>query len=384
MITFKVLFWLSAFLIFYAYIGYPFILWVLSSFAAYKSKRYADVGLPKASLLISAYNEEDIIEEKILNSLSLNYPKALLEIIVVSDGSDDRTNTIAKKYEDQGLILKYFEGRIGKTACLNRVVPFTKGDIVVFSDANSKYDKDAVRNLVAPFVDNKIGFVSGYTKYFSREDDESSVPIGIYSKIEKITKKLESKIGSCVGADGAIFAIRKYLYKPLQDVDINDFVIPLNIIRQGFKGILEEKAFCVEKTAGNSKREFKRQMRITNRTIRAIFNNLDLLNPFKYGFFSFELLSHKISKFITPFFMLILFLSNLVLINDGLEYGLAFLGQSTFVMLAWLGYNDKGYKVLSKLSSMCCTFVIINLAILKGWFQFFRGKTHTTWSPVKR
>ncbi len=380
----KTLFWLSAAFVLYAYVGYPVVLWLLSSIIPSRARDSSQTFLPKISLLISAYNEEAVIEDKIINSLSINYPIDLLEIMIVSDGSDDMTNAIVKKYENRGVLLKHFEGRIGKTACLNRAVAVAQGDIIVFSDANSMYYKDAIKHLVSNFTDDRIGFVTGYTRYVKKDADEIGSSIGIYAKLEKLTKTWESKISSCVGADGAIFAIRKNLYCPLSDVDINDFVIPLNIIKQGFKGVLEENAYCVEKTAGNPKGEFRRQTRITNRTLRAIYNNASLLNPFRYGFFSFALFSHKISKFLTPFFLLALACCNVVLLNNGTTYRLMLLAQSICYLFAWLGYSGKGLKVLSGLNSLCYTFVAMNAAILVGWVQFARGRTYTTWSPVKR
>jgi cellulose synthase/poly-beta-1,6-N-acetylglucosamine synthase-like glycosyltransferase len=380
----KSLYWISACFIVYAYAGYPVVIWLLSLLVPDKSRDYSKPFLPKVTLLISAYNEAPVIEDKIINSLSIHYPKELLEIMVVSDGSDDGTNESVGKYEKQGVVLKYYEGRIGKTACLNHAVAAAQGEILIFSDANSLYDKNAIINIVENFADDKIGFVTGHTRYFAEEDDSTWSSIGIYSKIEKLTKKAESKFGSCVGADGAIFAIRKHLYKPLRDFDINDFVIPLQVIRQGFKGVFEENAFCTEKTAGNAGGEFKRQIRITNRTLRALMNNIALFNPLAYGIFSFELFSHKVVKFLSPFFAIILICSNIVLINSGIMYRLFLLAQVMLILMASLGHVSRGFNVLSRLSSICNTFVTMNLAILGGWYQFLNGETYTTWLPIKR
>ncbi len=371
-------------MIFYAYIGYPMVLWIISLFKSATQRKHSELSLPGVSLLISAYNEEDVIEEKILNSLALNYPKDLIEVTVISDGSTDGTNEIVRRYEDKGVVLKNYEGRIGKTACLNKSVPLAKGDIIVFSDANSMYEKDAVKHMVTNFVDDKIGFVTGYTKYSSQEGEKISTSIGLYSRIEKITKKYESAIGSCVGADGAIFAIRKDLYKPLQDFEINDLVIPLSIIRQGFRGILEENAYCIEKTTGDPHGEFRRQVRITNRTLRAIMKNIDLINPFKAGFFFFELMSHKVVKFLVPFFMGILLVTNISLLSLGIEYFLALLLQIITYLLAWMYHKGLGFKGISRAGSLCHSFVTVNLAIFGGWLKFLKGDTYTTWSPVKR
>ncbi len=205
----------------------------------------------------------------------------------------------------------------------------------------------------------------------------------MYSNIERITKRLESKLGSCVGADGAIFAIRKKLYQPLNDFDINDFVIPLNIVRQGFRGILEEHAFCTEDTAKGTGGEFTRQARISNRTIRALFNNADMLNPFKFGIFSFELLSHKMSRFLAPFFMLSLLLANLILVKSGSLYVLALSCQIILYLLSFLGYKSESFKGRSGFIAVSQAFTIVNLAILWGWIKYFTGHTYTTWKIVR-
>jgi len=262
-----IIFWVCIAAIFYTYFGYTLFLWLITYFIPKKSSISQETYFPTVSLIISAYNEEDVIEEKILNSLSLEYPKELFEIIVVSDDSTDRTDEITARYSKDGAILKNYKGRIGKTSCLNRAVPEAKGEIIVFSDANSIYNNKAIRNLIKHFKDTSIGFVTGRTKYVSQYGNSVAESTNLYTKLELITKSLESKIFSCVGADGAIFAIRKMLFNSLKDYDINDFVIPLNIIKQGYRGLLDRDAFCIEKTARDSEGEFNRQVRISCRTI---------------------------------------------------------------------------------------------------------------------
>lgn len=379
----NILFWLSLFLIFYVYVGYTLLLLVIAMFRKRETRGIDFSAFQKVSLIISAYNEEKVIKNKIQNSLSLNYPGELLEIIIISDGSTDRTEEIVSQYSDRGVILKSYPGRLGKTACLNKAVQLAKGDIVVFSDANSQYDAGAVKELVRHFSDEEIGFVTGHTRYVAATDEEKVLPIGIYSQIEKLIKKLESKVSSCVGADGAIFAIRKKLYQPLSDYDINDYVIPMQIIRQGYRGVIEEKAFCVEKAAEGSRGEYDRQVRITNRTIRAIFKNADMLNPLKYGFIAFELFSHKLLKYLSPFFVITLFVSNAFLINNGAFYIVTFIGQICFYALAALGYTGKCKKGIPVLISFSETFTITNLAMLMGWMRYVEGDTFTTWTKVR-
>lgn len=377
----KAVLWLSGFLVVYPYFGYLAVLWACSQFTR---KKRQDAGTrttfePKVTLIVSAHNEEKVIEDKILNSIALDYPESKLEITVVSDGSDDSTDEIVKKYATNGVILRRYEGRLGKTACLNRAVPAAGGEFIIFSDANSRYDSAAVRNLLAHFDDEKIGFVTGRTKYAGHGAIKEAV--GFYSRIEKMTKTLESRTGSCVGADGAIFAIRKKLFTPLKDSDINDLVIPLGVVRQGFAGVLEPRAFCVEDTAGTTRGEFNRQARITARTLRAIFSNTDLLNPVRFGLFSFKILSHKILRLMSPFFMLTLLVSSASLMRESGFYGAVFAAQAAFYSLALI---ERVMPSGARLFSMPYTFSSVNAAILMGWVKYLKGETFVTWAPTKR
>ena len=377
---FEIIFWLSLIAIVYAYIGYTIMLFPIAMFIKREKCNDKKDELPNVSLIISAYNEEKVIEEKLENSLQLDYPKNMLEIMVISDGSDDMTEDIVRKYTDRGVTLKRYQGRIGKTACLNNAVPQAKGDVIVFSDANSKYDRYAIRELVKHFSDPSVGYVTGHTAYIESKYEEKVLPIGIYSQIEKRTKVLESKIYSCVGADGAIFAIRKNLYRPLKDFDINDFVIPLQIVRQGFRGVIEEKALCIEKAAEGPRVEYDRQVRITNRTIRAVLNNAEMLNPIKYGFYSLELISHKVFKLLSPYFAIAFFMSNAFLIQHATFYLIVFIGQLSFYTIAAIGYYEKRFRKISTLISLAVTFVMVNMAIFMGWVRYFKGDTYVTWS----
>jgi len=376
-------FWFSLFFILYAYLGYLLLLWVLVHIRGDKESNHLDEGntfRPSVTLIISAYNEEEVIEDKILNSVALVYPKELLEIVVVSDASQDNTDRIAARYSGKGIVLRRYEGRIGKTECLNSAVPLARGDIIIFSDANSLYDRNAVQELVKHFRDPRIGFVTGSTRYVSPLQSDGIVePIGIYSRLEMLTKDLESRIGSCVGADGAIFAVRKGLYRQLKEFDINDLVIPFRIIAEGFRGVFEKEAFCLEHVAKSMKGEFYRQVRITSRTIRAIVSNIVLLNPFRFGFYSIELFSHKICKLCVPFFLIVCLITNLLILDDGKAYAYMLFGQVAFYILAAIHASALPVKGLSSLLSIPKTFAVANCAILWGWLKYFRGETYTTW-----
>jgi len=379
-------FWLSVFAIAYAYLGYPAVLWLLSRLRppAVMSDAQQGTSLPAVSLIISAFNEEQVIGQKVENALSLDYPKELLEIIVVSDGSSDRTCEIVLRFAGRGVVLRHYEGRIGKTACLNRALPLATGSIVVFSDANSVYERGALRALVHPFDDPSVGFVTGWTRYGSGQDGAASGSLGIYAKLELVTKELESRLGSCIGADGAIFAIRKALYTPLKDTDINDLVIPLSINRQGLRGVLQREAVCLENDAGSAKGEFQRQVRITNRTLRAIASYRQLLNPSRFGLLSFELFSHKLCKFLVPPFLVAALVSNLLLAERGTLFLVLLLAQGVFYAGASAAAFVSEPGLLSRFAELARTFVVVNAAIAVAWVKYYRGETFTTWSPTRR
>jgi len=379
-------FWVSLLAILYAYVGYPAVLWLASRSRTPGRESATGQGahLPAVTMIVAAYNEEGVIGEKIANTLSLDYPQELLEIVIASDGSSDRTCEIVLEFANNGVVLRPYEGRIGKTACLNRALPLAAGRIVVFSDANSNYDRGALNALLRPFQDSTVGFVTGWTRYGSSENMAAADSLGIYSKLELMTKELESRLGSCIGADGAIFAIRKELYLPLKDYDINDFVVPLSINQQGYRGVLEREAVCFEKGAGSAKGEFQRQVRIASRTIRAIMNYRQLLNPFSYGLLSFELFSHKVCRFLVPLFMVTLLISNMLLAQRGGFYLLALIAQGIFYVAAGTAsFVPKG-KILSRMTEAARTFVVVNAAIALAWVKYLQGETYTTWSPTKR
>ena len=374
------MFWIAFCAVFYAYVGYPLVLGALVLCRGRRPANITYLKWPKVSLLISAYNEEAVIADKIENSLALEYPPELLEIVVISDGSTDATDSIVTSYRNRNVILKRYEGHLGKSACLNKAVSEAAGDIIVFSDANSQYDRKALKHLVMKFTDSSIGWVTGRTEYQSTTG-EGNISAGIYTRIEQLTKSLEGEIGSCIGADGAIFAIRRPLYRPLEDYDINDFVIPAKIIQQGYRGVLANEAFCMEETAASAALEFRRHIRITARTLRAIFTHRSLLNPFAYPVFSFELVSHKLMKFVTPFALGILFFSNVAIAATHSSYFYtAFLCLQIIGYLLWIARAlNIPMSFLAGPSRVLQTFFAVNLAIVIGWVKFLRGEKYTTW-----
>jgi cellulose synthase/poly-beta-1,6-N-acetylglucosamine synthase-like glycosyltransferase len=297
---------------------------------------------------------------------------------VSSDGSTDRTNDIVSGIEDSRLVLRAFSERSGKTACLNRVVPHAKGDVVLFTDANSMLPSDLLVKLIRNFASPDVGVVTGWTKYRSHEGEDETT--GVYSKLEMWTKHAESLISSCVGADGAIFAIRKPLYRPLEEHDINDFVIPLHVIRQGKRMVMDPEVFCYEEPSEEAGKEYRRQVRITTRTLGAISRNLEFMHPLRFGSFSLFLVSHKIVRFLVPFFLIGTFVTNLFLLNKSIFYIVTLSGQIVILLMGLFSiigiYNGR-------LASVIKFFLITVSAQFVGWFRMLLGTSDTIWTPQR-
>jgi cellulose synthase/poly-beta-1,6-N-acetylglucosamine synthase-like glycosyltransferase len=372
----EALFVIFLFLLVYSYAIYPLIVFCLATVLPNSWQRKDH--RPSVSIIISAYNEEAVIESKIRNALAVDYPKELLEIIVGSDGSTDRTNEILSRIQHPCLTFHNFTERSGKTECLNRMVPRAKGEIILFTDANSMFPADLLAKIVRNFADPTIGLVSGWTKYHTGPMKEATT--GVYARFDKHLKMWESEIDSCVGADGAIFAIRKPSYRNLLPQDINDFVIPLNVIREGLRTVLDPEVFCIERAAMDVRGEFKRQVRITTRTLSAINRNIDFLNPLRYGFFSFFLFSHKVMRLAAPVFFIALIFLSLAGWNIHFIYKMFLLGQAIFLLSGIMGFClDVQWKIVEISKLLLVTFA----AQLLGWIRMIGGVEDITWIPKR-
>lgn len=376
----EIIFILLVFFVLYSFFVYQGLLYILSVLFKNDLKR-DDSGIISVTLVISAYNEEKVIRQKILNSIGLNYPQDKLEIIVVSDCSTDKTDQIVMEFKNQGVVLYRSDNRQGKTAGLNTAVERATGEIIVFTDADSMFDKDAILEMSNIYSDSNVGSVTGSTDYISHENCEMVSTSSIYTRLERLTKRLESRIGSCVGADGAIFSVRKSLYLKLNLDDINDLVIPLNVVKQGYRVIYSDKVKCTEEPSTTVGSAYTRQARITNRTLRALFRRLYLINLFKFPLFSFELISHKYIRLSVPFYLIMLLPVNLSIIHQSLIYQLSFLGQLTLYAAALAGYiqNKRGQN--NGLLLIVYHFMMIQTAVLKGWIDLVSGVNRVTWNP---
>lgn len=374
---------IALFIPIYVYIGYPILLIILDKIIKGKPLDVAEI-TPTISLIVSCYNEVDVIEQKIKNCLSLDYPWNNLEIIFVSDGSDDGTDELIKQHCNQRIKLIRQEGRLGKTMGLNLALSEVVGEIVVFSDANAMYKNDALKMLVRNFYDRSVGYVVGAAIYQDEEASGAGFSENVYWQYEMYIKKIESKLHSVVGGDGAIYAIRKSLYEPMHKEDINDFVNPLHIIAKGYRGVFDAEAICYEQTAGDFDKEGKRKQRIVNRSFSGLMKNKTVLNPFKFGFYSLEILSHKLLRWLIPFFIITAAVGIFVLALMKVEmFQWMLLLGILFVWSVLIGNALKNTKACPSVALIPYYFYLININSMKGVLQSLRGKVQITWSTPR-
>lgn len=377
------LLFLSMCLCIYVYVGYPLVLTLLARYRFKLHKIDSDIR-PSVSLIISCYNEVEVIHEKIGNSLAIDYPDDKFEIIFVSDGSDDGTDKIVAECGEKNIKLIRQEGRLGKTSALNMAVPLATGDIIVFSDANAMYQSDALKKLVRNFADDSVGYVVGAALYTDGNKTSAAQSENSYWKYEISIKEKESQIHSVVGGDGAIYAIRKILFDPLDKEDINDFVNPLQIILKGYRGIFEKEAICFEETAGEFDKEGRRKQRIVNRSFRGLLKVKEVMNPFRFGLFSFSVISHKLMRWMVPVFLIgILFSSSVLAFYDIRFAELLLFFQVCFFWLASVGrYKSKANNV-SAYYFYPYYFLLVNLQSLVGMTKALQGNIQVTWSTSR-
>lgn len=393
------LFWLSVGAIFYTYLGYPMLLAFLARLWGDKGAESTDSqALPAMTLLIAAYNEEAVIAEKIHNSLALTYPKERLQLLIVTDGSSDRTPEIVAQYAAQGVELLHQPLRQGKMAAINRAMGYARGEIVVFSDANNLYSPETLVELAAPFRDPRVGAVSG-AKRIQKGDGALGDSEGLYWKYESFIKAQESRLGSCTSAAGEILAIRRSLFVPAPKGVINDdFFLAMQVLRQGYNMAYTPRACSFERVSASARDELIRRTRINAGRYQAMAMAGQLL-PWKRPLLIWQIFSHKFLRPLVPFFMILAAVSNGLLVflapadagfwRLGWPFGVLFLAlQALFYSSAWLGafLQQRGGDRRGWLRVLYLpTFLTYsNLAALRGFWRFIRGEYSPLWERVRR
>lgn len=337
----------------------------------------AEDDLPTVSMVIAAYNEAKVIQKKIENFLSLNYPSDKIEFHIGSDGSTDNTNAICKRYRSPRILLLMNKERRGKAAMLNDLVGKSKGEIVVFSDANTMLDRNVVKNLVRHFRNHKIGGVSGRL-ILNWKDEVLNSAEALYWKYETCIKKMEGVASSVIGANGGIYAIRRNLYRPVdQNTIIDDFVISMNIVKMGYRFSYDVHAVGHEISEDDLKSEFKRKVRIGSGNVQALKHTGSLLMP-KYGLISFMFWSHKIFRWCVPILLLCVYILPVFSIQK-YPFGLLIV-QNTILLMAVFGTK---YCRDNRWIKMNTYFFSVNIALLLGYLKYITGRHKVTWEKTR-
>ncbi len=370
----------AAFLLFYVYAGYPLLLALVGMFV--RKKRPEQGYYPQLSVLIAAYNEEAAIAEKIKQTLALEYPKDMLEVLVLSDCSKDKTDEIVKSYPDSRVRLVRMAERRGKTSAQNFGIREAQGEVVVFSDATAIYHPKALAYLATNYQDPKVGAVSGRYKYFDPEDQS---PTGMGSSAfwnyENLIKMMQSKIRTITGCCGCIYSVRKAAYTDLPDDIISDLVQPLQVIRKGYKVLFEDRALAYEETTKTTKEEFSMRVRVVTRAMRGLLSVSDVLKPWKFAWPAFQLWSHKILRWMVPLFLITIFVSNLFLL-DSQFFRTLMVAQLAFYAAAILNVVLPLHRAWKPLG-IPLFFCTLNAAALFSMIELGRGKKYVTWQTVR-
>lgn len=391
------IFYFSVFMIFYTYFGYLLSLLIIVKLKKISQLKNPSHNLsktssdkkkycPKVSYIITAYNEENRIKNKIENTLAQNYTKEKLEIIVASDCSSDKTDEIVKSYHRQKIKLVRAPKRKGKENAQKYAIDASSGEILVFSDVATILSSDAISTIVNNFQNQDVGCVSSEDRFIDKNGKTGGE--GAYVKYEMYLRKLESKANTIVGLSGSFFAARKKVCENWSCDLPSDFNTLLNSVKLGLKGISDPYSIGYYNNISDEKKEFDRKVRTVLRGISAFMKNLSLLNPFKYGLFSWQLFSHKLCKWLVPFWMITALISNAAIMSSSFLFYLTFTVQIFFYYLAFCYFKSLNtiktpspFYTVMKLSYY---FISVNFAIFISWINFFKGKRQTFWEPSKR
>jgi glycosyltransferase involved in cell wall biosynthesis len=377
----ELILWTSLFLVFYVYAGYPLAVLALSRLRNQQVRKSTIE--PSVTILISAYNEEEAIGATIGNKHALDYPPENLEILVISDGSIDGTDAIVGRFADRNVRLLRQEPRAGKTSALNMAVPLAKGEIIVFSDANSIYAPDALRKLVTNFSDPHVGYATGKMIYANPDGTTIGEGCSAYMKYENWLREIETRIGSVVGVDGGIDAMRKALYRPMNPDQLPDFVQPLKVVEQGYRVVYEEEALLWESSLKESRDEYRMRVRVSLRALWALFDMRKLLAPWRNPLFAWQLWSHKVLRYLCFLFLVTAYVSNALLIGKSYLYQAVFSMQNIAYVVAIVTPILERNGIRSRIFTFARYFLLLNLSAAHAFGKFISGKKQIMWTPRK-
>lgn len=391
----EIIFWVLAFFFIYTYVGYAFVLYLLTSLKKLlfpnRTLTFDKNYEPKVCLFVTAFNEKDYVYQKVENSFSLDYPKEKIQYLWITDGSDDGTPDLLKKYDE--LEVHHLPERRGKMHAMNRGVKFVKAPIIIFSDTNTILGNQSIREIVAKFSNSKTGCVAGEKRIIEKDADSAAgAGEGLYWKFESWVKKMDSELNSAVGAVGELFAVRTDLFEDVEeDALLDDFTISLRIAQKGYKIVYTPNAYAEETASLNVKEELKRKIRIAAGGIQNIFWLSGLFNPFRYGILSWQFISHKVLRWtLAPISLFLIFPINFLIVfkqniwSDFNFYTFALYFQVLCYILAIIGWYFENRKLRFKLLFVPYYFTSINYAAILGIIRYFKGKQSVKWEKAKR
>lgn len=387
----ELVFWFCAFIIFYTYLGYGVLLYILVRIkrSLHKTKkRIPLVEMPEVTLFITAWNEEDMVDQKMRNTYALEYPKDKLRIMWVTDGTTDRTNEKLSGYPD--VIVQFKPDRLGKTAAMNRGIAFVQTPLVVFTDANTMLNKDALFEIVRCFADEKVGCVAG-EKRIRQQSKEKAVSSGegVYWKYESKLKTWDSELHSVVGAAGELFAIRTDLYEVMPiDTLLDDFILSLRIAQKGYKTAYNSNAYAVEGASASMSEEEKRKVRIAAGGLQSIWRLRSLLNVFKFKTLSFQYISHRVLRWtLTPLLLFMLLPLNILILTyhpDNFIFIVIFALQILFYAAGYLGKIMEQRNIRFKMLFIPYYFIFMNICVFKGVLYLSKKRSNGAWDRARR
>ena len=376
----ELLFYVSVFMVFFAYFGYPLTLAVIGRFVSFKPKREAI--FPAVTLIITAYNEEKRIRKKLENTIKLDYPRDKFQVIAASDGSTDKTNDIVRDFADRKIELLDVKDRKGKENAQNEAIKIARGDIIVFSDVATILDPRGIREIVSNFADPKVGCVSSEDRMI--DDDGGGGGEGFYVKYEMWLRGLECSIHSVVGLSGSFFAARKEVCEDFSPKMQSDFRTLLSSMRKGMRGISDPRAVGYYQEIKDKSREFDRKVRTVIRGLTVFFGNLEFLNVLEFGLFSYQYICHKLLRWLVPFFLLAAMVADAWCARRGAFFVTFLIAQIVFYGLALAGIAG-GEKISSNVAvKIPKFFVLVNASIFIAWIKYLGGERLTMWKPSVR
>jgi Glycosyltransferases, probably involved in cell wall biogenesis len=376
----EAVFWILMFTIGYAYAGYPLVTFAVSAFINNKVRK-KDIE-PAVTFLITVFNEEKSIGEKLESTLALDYPPEKLEILVASDASTDGTDEIVERYAPR-VRLARMPVRAGKTEAQNRAVAMAKGEIIVFSDGTTRYERSAVRAIVSNYADPSVGAVGGRFRYVDKDGTGIGTGTKAFWDYESRIKSLQTRIGTITGCSGCIYSVRAAAYEPLPADIVSDLVEPLAVLKKGYRVVFEEGALAYEDTCKRRDDEFRMRVRVISRGMRGLVYMRALLNPFRHPLIAFQLISHKILRWFVPVLAIALYVVNGAIIDKSPFYFAFFALQAGFYLLGAVGIFVESLPRRIKILSIPLYFCVINTACLVAMWRTLMRKKDITWETVR-